>query len=123
MAYDPDTCTRAGYPVLHAALAAAGISRWPAAFSGSDLDTEANRKRLESLVHRIEELAALCFWSGRTSEGEAALSPTVRLAAMLKEALAANTIGGKVDDGSRWRAALGGSASGASELVARRPGA
>ena len=29
----------------------------------------------------------------------------VRLAAMLKEALAANTIGGKVDDDSRWRAA------------------
>ena len=34
-----------------------------------------------------------------------ALSPTTRLAAMLKEALAANTIGGKVDDESRWRAA------------------
>jgi hypothetical protein len=25
---------------------------------------------------------------------------------MLKEALASNTIGGKVDDGSRWRAAM-----------------
>ena len=34
-----------------------------------------------------------------------ALSPTTRLAAMLKEALAANTIGGKVDDDSRFRAA------------------
>jgi hypothetical protein len=88
-----------------AAALAATISRWPAAFSGSDLDTEANRKRLESLVHRIEELAASV--SGAAGQaGEAALSPTVRLAAMLKEALAANTIGGKVDDGSRWRAAL-----------------
>jgi hypothetical protein len=38
--------------------------------------------------------------------GDAALSPTTRLAAMLKEALAANTIGGKVDDDSRWRAAM-----------------
>src|SRR5204863_10206664 len=35
----------------------------------------------------------------------AALSPTTRLAAMLKEALATNTIGGKVDEESRWRAA------------------
>jgi hypothetical protein len=33
------------------------------------------------------------------------VSPTVRLAEMLKEALAANTIGGKVDDSSRLRAA------------------
>ena len=37
--------------------------------------------------------------------GDAALSPTTRLAAMLKEALAANTIGGKVDEESRMRAA------------------
>ena len=36
---------------------------------------------------------------------DAAVSPTTRLAAMLKEALAANTIGGKVDDDSRYRAA------------------
>ena len=35
----------------------------------------------------------------------AALSPTTRLAEMLKEALAANTIGGKVDEESRMRAA------------------
>jgi hypothetical protein len=33
------------------------------------------------------------------------MSPTVRLAAMLKEALAANTIGGRVDEDSRTRAA------------------
>src|SRR5262249_8505944 len=36
---------------------------------------------------------------------DASLSPTTRLAAMLKEALAANTIGGKVDDDHRLRAA------------------
>ena len=34
---------------------------------------------------------------------DASLSPATRLAAMLKEALAANTIGGKVDDDSRAR--------------------
>jgi len=39
------------------------------------------------------------------SADDAALSPTTRLAAMLKEALASNTIGGKVDVESRRRAA------------------
>ena len=39
------------------------------------------------------------------SGGDEALSPTTRLAAMLKEALASNTIGGKGDDDSRLRAA------------------
>ena len=49
----------------------------------------------------MEDLAA----SLKGSPADAALSPTTRLAAMLKEALAANTIGGKVDDESRRRAA------------------
>ena len=38
-------------------------------------------------------------------DADKALTPATRLAAMLKEALAANTIGGKVDDENRWRAA------------------
>jgi hypothetical protein len=80
------------------------VSRWPAAFAGSDLDPDANRKRMEALVQRIEDLARSV--AGPTSETvDASLSPSIRLAAMLKEALAANTIGGKVDDDSRWRAA------------------
>ena len=33
------------------------MARWPAVFSGSDLDPDANRKRMESIVRRIEELA------------------------------------------------------------------
>ena len=33
------------------------LSRWPAAFAGTDLDPDANRKRMESLVQRMEELA------------------------------------------------------------------
>ncbi|MEQ1871785.1 MAG: hypothetical protein ABL961_17345, partial [Vicinamibacterales bacterium] len=36
---------------------------------------------------------------------EAEVSPTNRLASMLREALAANTIGGKADDDARLRAA------------------
>jgi len=81
------------------------IARWPPLFSDTDLDTGANRKRMEALVGRMEDLAASVAGPAAAAAGEAALSPTVRLAAMLKEALAANTIGGKVDDDSRWRAA------------------
>jgi len=82
------------------------ISRWPSVFGGTDLDPDANRKRMESLVRRVEDLASSLGGSaGAASGGDAALSPTTRLAAMLKERLASNTIGGKVDDDIRWRAA------------------
>ena len=60
---------------------------------------------MESLVSRMEDLAASLDGPAGAADNDAALSPTNRLAAMLKEALAANTIGGKVDDGSRLRAA------------------
>ena len=83
---------------------AAVITRWPSVFGGSDLDPDANRKKMETIVARIETLAKSI--SGPASAGaDAALSPTARMAAMLKEALAANTIGGKTDDDSRFRAA------------------
>ena len=77
------------------------IQRWPSAFAGTDLDPEANRKRMESIVKRMEDLAASL--KGPADKPE--LSPTEKLANMLKEALAANTIGGKVDSESRRRAA------------------
>ncbi len=76
------------------------IARWPEGFKGTDLDPEANRKRMEAVVKRIEELAS----SLSASAPGADMSPQ-RLASMLKEALAANTIGGKVDAESRRRAA------------------
>jgi len=79
------------------------INRWPAVFGGSDMDPESNRKRMETLVGKVEALAASL--SGPAAQADAAVSPTTRLAAMLKEALAANTIGGKADDDSRLRAA------------------
>ncbi len=77
------------------------IARWPAAFAGTDLDPEANRKRMEAIVKRMEDLALSL--NGPADQAE--VSPTVKLANMLKEALAANTIGGKVDPESRRRAA------------------
>jgi hypothetical protein len=85
-----------------AAAFAAIVARWPAVFSGTDLDPDSNRKKMESLVRRMEDLAASLAGRGAADQN---LSPTTRLAAMLKEALASNTIGGKVDDDSRWRAA------------------
>jgi len=81
---------------------AAVIARWPAAFAGSDLDPDANRKRMEALVRKMEELAASLAGPGPADQS---LSPTTRLAAMLKDALAANTIGGKADNDARMRAA------------------
>ena len=59
---------------------------------------------MEALVSKVEALAA-SLSGPAAAASEAAVSPTTRLAAMLKEALAANTIGGKPDDDSRVRAA------------------
>ncbi len=81
------------------------IARWPVVFGGTDLDPDANRHRMETLVRRMEELAKSLAGPALAGGTDAALSPTTRLAVMLKEALAANTIGGKVDDDSRFRAA------------------
>jgi hypothetical protein len=80
------------------------VARWPSVFGGSDLDPDANRKKMETIVIRIEALAKT-IGGPVTASADAALSPTARMAAMLKEALAANTIGGKTDDDSRFRAA------------------
>ncbi len=88
-----------------AAALATVQSRWPTVFANTDLDPAAGRKRMETLVRRVEELAASTGGpEGR--ETDAALSPADRLAARLKEALAANTIGGKAHDDPRLRAAV-----------------
>jgi hypothetical protein len=58
---------------------------------------------MEGLVKSVEDLARAL--AGPAAAADAALSPGSRLATMLKEALAANTIGGRVEDDSRLRAA------------------
>jgi hypothetical protein len=68
----------------------------PTAFKGTELDREANTRRLEQLCERVESFI----------QEEVDATSTASLAERLKEALAANTIGGKVDDDSRWRAAI-----------------
>src|SRR5262249_59634752 len=52
------------------------IQRWPSAFAGTDLDPEANRKRMESIVKRMEELASSLKGPGDKPD----LSPTEKLA-------------------------------------------
>jgi hypothetical protein len=87
-----------------AAAVAAVVAHSPAPFSGTDLDPDANRKRMEGLVRKIEGLVETLAGSAAGAGDDA--TPATRLAAMLKEALAANTIGGKVDEESKWRAAM-----------------
>jgi hypothetical protein len=64
---------------------------------GSDLDPTANTQRMEKLIARVEKLAADQAPPPTSSEA---------LAAMLREALASNQIGGRVSEESRWRAAI-----------------
>ena len=72
------------------------IDARPAAFKGTDVDPEATRKRMEQLCQIVEGFAG-------GEKADAQMSPAAILAAQLREALAANTIGGRADDESRWR--------------------
>jgi hypothetical protein len=74
----------------------ATIEARPEAFKGTEFDPEATRKRMEQLCQIVEGVAG----EERSAEQ---LSPAAILAAQLREALAANTIGGRADDEGRWR--------------------
>jgi hypothetical protein len=73
------------------------MSTYPDAFVGTELDVESNRQKMERLCARVE---------AHTNESAAAQAPSgsQALAAMLREALAANTIGGRAGEESKWRA-------------------
>ena len=66
----------------------------PDAFRGTELDTEANRQRMEELVVKVE---------GFLTEATAPASSSEALATMLREALASNTIGGRAGEESKWK--------------------
>jgi hypothetical protein len=71
------------------------IACHPDAFRGTELDVEANRQKMEKLCARVEGFLA-----------DAAAQPansSQALADMLREALAANTIGGRASEESKWR--------------------
>lgn len=71
----------------------------PDAFKHTELDLQGNRRQLELLCERVERLA------GKEAVKQPAASPAAVLADQLREALAANTIGGRVDEESRWKTA------------------
>jgi hypothetical protein len=71
------------------------LTSHPDAFRGTELDVDANRQKMEKLCARVE---------GFLSEGAAAPPTSSQaLANMLREALAANTIGGRAGEESKWR--------------------
>ncbi|MCX6551488.1 MAG: DUF349 domain-containing protein, partial [Acidobacteria bacterium] len=72
------------------------IGACPEAFKGSEIDPEATRQRMVQLCQMVEGVA------GEEKSAEQ-MSPAAILATQLREALAANTIGGRVDDEARWR--------------------
>jgi hypothetical protein len=76
------------------------VIAYPEVFRGTDLDFESTRDKMEHLCARVE--AALSTVEARRPEGA---SPATILAMQLREALAANTIGGKADMEAKWRAA------------------
>jgi hypothetical protein len=80
---------------VEAALAAFA-REFPDAIRGSELDLEANVHRLEQICSRAEQLTG-------SDEASSDSSPAAILAKQLREALAANTIGGRVDPESRRR--------------------
>lgn len=71
------------------------IATYPEAFRGSELDTEANRRKMEALCARVE---------GFLRDAAAPPTSSQALATMLREALASNTIGGRAGDEAKWRA-------------------
>jgi hypothetical protein len=83
---------------FEAALAGA-VGADPDAVRGTEFDIAANLRRLRDLVSRAEQLA------GPEPARREAASPAAILATQLREALAANTIGGRADDESKVRAA------------------
>jgi hypothetical protein len=72
----------------------------PALFAGTDLDLEANRRTLEDLCRQVEGLTS-------TQAGPpTGVSPVAVLATQLREALATNTIGGRVDEDTKRKTAI-----------------
>ena len=76
------------------------LANHPDVFKGTRLDFEGTKRRMEQLCVQVEQ-----FLQGRVTTSELAATPAATLATMLRDALAANTIGGRVDEESKWRAA------------------
>lgn len=76
------------------------VAASPEVLRGTPFDAGSNRSRMEGLCARLERLLP-----GSGPGSEEALSPVTRLATLWREALASNTIGGKVAEEAKQRAA------------------
>jgi len=77
------------------------LERFPAGFAGSELDPEASRRKAEKLIARVEGLLHGIAPAGGAAEAGSAQE----LAARLRDALAANTMGGRAAADERWHSA------------------
>jgi hypothetical protein len=68
----------------------------PEQFRGTELDVDASRQKMEKLITKVEGFLS--------DVAPAPSNSSQALAAMLREALASNTIGGRGSDEARWRA-------------------
>ncbi|BCS33428.1 hypothetical protein TBR22_A26550 [Luteitalea sp. TBR-22] len=84
-----------------AAAAATLLERYPEAFRHSIFDPSTTRGRMTELVQQVEQLGV----PQQAPQAAVQAAPAAALATMLKEALASNTIGGRVDDQTKRRAA------------------
>jgi hypothetical protein len=84
-----------------AAAAQTLVERYPATFRNSAFDPDVTRARMTELVQQVEQLSS----PQAAPQASMQVAPAAALATMLKEALASNTIGGRVDDQTKRRAA------------------
>ncbi|HEY8550213.1 MAG TPA: DUF349 domain-containing protein [Vicinamibacterales bacterium] len=76
------------------------LARYPDVFKGSRFDVAAATARREALCEEVESVL-----KGTAKPAEIGATPAATLAALLKESLAANTIGGRVNEEAKLRAA------------------
>jgi hypothetical protein len=69
---------------------------YPEAFRGTELDIDSNQRKMVKLCERVEGFL--------TDVAATPPSSSQALAAMLREALASNTIGGRAGEETKWRA-------------------
>lgn len=82
----------------------AAVGAWPQAFTGTELDPEVTRGRMEKLVARVEKLLS----EQVPARPAANLSPAERLAQQWRDRLASNTIAGGgagPREDAKWKAA------------------
>jgi len=75
------------------------VERYPLAFTGTDLDPARNRAKLERLCGTVEALLEEASAPSSTVQ-----SPAEVLASQLREALASNTMGARMDPAAKQRA-------------------